>query len=187
MIALRSFAPHHAALDAAELLDVAMIGLNCPNLTRRARPLAHRHQLVARGPVFRVTVWGVDPKHQDKAIAFEMHARAAVADGAVGQRPVARSVRVDQAVGFQTGQPLPAEAPDQFEVRQRAVPAIETDVARGEPTFLGGFEHGLEMVILGQAIIGSIKQAVVAWDGVRIVTPHERDQVDARDNPVMFA
>src|SRR5258706_14485961 len=102
MIALRSFAPHHAALDAAELLDVAMIRLNCANLTRRARPLAHRHELVACGPVFRVTIWGVDPKHQDKAVAFEMHARAAVADGAVDQWPVARSIRVDQSVSFQT-------------------------------------------------------------------------------------
>src|SRR3954454_2389182 len=57
--------------------------------------------------------------------------------------------------------------------------AIERDGARGKPTFLGSLEHRLEMVILGQAIIGSIKQAVIAWDGVCVVTPHERDQVDA--------
>src|SRR5512138_3452549 len=146
MIALRSFATHHAALDIAELLDVAMIRLNRPNLTRCGRALVHRHVLIAGGPVFRVTVWGVDPKYQDKAITFEMHACAAVANRAVGQWPVARAVRVDQSVGFQARQPLPAEAANQFEVHQRAVPAIKTDVARGEPTFLGGLEHGLEMV-----------------------------------------
>jgi len=66
-------------------------------------------------------------------------------------------------------------------------PAIETDVARGQPTFLGSLEHGLEMVILSQAIIGRIKQAVIAWDGVCVVTPYEGDQIDARANSMMFA
>jgi hypothetical protein len=43
------------------------------------------------------------------------------------------------------------------------------------------------MSILGQTIVGRIKQAIIAWDGVCIVTPHERDQVDAGDTAVMFA
>jgi len=48
-------------------------------------------------------------------------------------------------------------------------------------------EHRAEMVILRQAIVGRIKQPVIAWDGVRVVTLHQGDQIDARDNAVMFA
>ena len=74
-----------------------------------------------------------------------------------------------------------------FEIGQTTVPAIKTDIARGEPACLCGLEHGAKMVILGQAIIRCIKQAIIAWDGVRVVTPYECHQVDPGDGPVVFA
>src|SRR5829696_231738 len=76
MVALCPFRAHGTAFDTTKLLEVAMIRLNRPNLAGRGLALVHRHQLVATRPIFRVTVWGVDPKHQDEAITFEMYPRA---------------------------------------------------------------------------------------------------------------
>ena len=164
-----------------------MIGLNRPDLAGRGFPLVHAQQQIARCPLFRVTVWGVDPEDQDKAIAFQMHPRATVADGTIRNRAIASSVRIDQAISFQARQPLPAECADVFEIGQTAVPRVETDILRGKTALLGGLQHCPEVVIFGQAIIGGIKQAIVAWDGVRIVTPHEGYQIDPGHDAAMFA
>jgi hypothetical protein len=149
--------------------------------------LGHRHPFVTRRPIFRVTVWGGDPKHQDEAIAFEMYPSARFANDALGQRSIAAAIRIHQAIGVQSRQPLPAERANQFQVSQRAVPAIKTHVARGQAALLGGFEHRPDVIVLGLAIIGRIIQAIIAWDGVRVVPPHQGHEVDAGHNPVMFA
>src|SRR5438093_11589563 len=107
MIALRSFATHRAALDPTKLLDIAVIALNRPNLARRGTSLVDRHQFIARGPIFRVTVWGVDPKEQDEAIAFEVNARASATDRTLAKWPIAASVRIDQSIVLQLCQPVP--------------------------------------------------------------------------------
>jgi hypothetical protein len=51
----------------------------------------------------------------------------------------------------------------------------------------GRFEHGPEVIILGLAIIRRTKQAIIAGDGVRVVTAHQGHQVDTGHNPVLFA
>jgi hypothetical protein len=53
--------------------------------------------------------------------------------------------------------------------------------------FLCGREHGTEVDILGQTTDGLVVEAIVAWDGVCAMTPQQRDQVDARDNTMVFA
>src|SRR5215210_3073546 len=173
MVALRPFRAHGTAFDTTKLLEVAMIRLNRPNLARGRAALVHRHQLIATSPIFRVTVWGVDPKHQDEAIAFEMYPSARFANDALGQWSIAVAIRIHQAIVFQSRQPLPAECANQFQVFQRAVPAIKTHVAWGKAALLGGFEHGPEVIVLGLAIVGRIKQAIIAGDGVRVVTPYQ--------------
>lgn len=105
-----------------------MIRLNRPDPASIARAAIHRHQQVVRCPVLRVTVWSVNPKYQDEAIAFAMDARAGIADVAVFECSVAAPVGVDLAVSLQAGQPQPAEGSQQFEVFQTAVPVIETDI-----------------------------------------------------------
>src|SRR5215207_2594137 len=146
MVSLRPFRTHGTAFDTTKLLEVAMIGLNRPNLAGRGTALVHRHQFVAGRPVLRVTVWGVDPKHQNEAITLQMHPRPSFANGALSQRSVAAAVRIHQAIVFQSRQPLPAERADQFQVFQRTVPAIKTHIARGKSALLGGCEHGPEVI-----------------------------------------
>ena len=176
MVALRPFRTHGTAFDATKLLEVAMIGLNRPNLARGGRALGHGHQRVAGRPIFRVTVGGVDPKHQDEAIAFEMYAGARFANVTRSQGSIARSVRIHQAIVFQARQPLPTERANQFQVFQRAVPAIKTHVAWGKAAVLGDFEHCPEVIVLRVPVVGRIKQAIIAWDGVRVVTPYQGHQ-----------
>src|SRR5215210_9136023 len=89
MVALCPFRAHGTAFDTTKLLEVAMIRLNRPNLARGRATLVHRHQFVTRRPVFRVTVWGVDPKHQNEAIALQMYPRPSFANGALSQGSVA--------------------------------------------------------------------------------------------------
>lgn len=47
-------------------------------------------------------------------------------------------------------------------------------------------EHGAEEVVFRQAIVGGIKQAIIAWDGVCAITPDEAHQVDPLHHAVMF-
>src|SRR3954468_3803091 len=129
VIALRSCTPHRTPLDPTILLDSAMVGLDRPNLACQHGAFIHSHGLVARGPIFRVTVWGVDPKHQDKAIAFQMDARASLANATIGQRPIRLPVRIDLSIGFQAREPLPAMGADSLEIGQTTVPTVEGDVA----------------------------------------------------------
>jgi hypothetical protein len=164
-----------------------MVGLNRPDLAGRGFPLLHGQQQIARCPIFRVTVWGVDPEDLDKAIPFQMHPRAAVADGALRNRTIALPVRIDQAIGLQARQSRPAEGTDVLEIGQTALQTSETDIRGGKPALLGGLEHRAEVVIFGQPIRRAIKEAIVAWDGVCIVTPHEGHQIDPRHNAAMFA
>src|SRR5262245_24213198 len=173
MIALPTFTAHHAALNATKLLDVAMIRFDRPNLARGGGADLHRHQLVISGPVFRVTVWGVDPKHQDEAVAFEMYARATVANVALLQRTIATSIGVDQPIGLQARQPAPLECSEILQVLQTAVPTIKAHILGRKPTLVCNLQHGTKMVVFGQSVVGCIKQAIIAWDSVRAVTPHE--------------
>src|SRR5258706_14674116 len=114
VIALRSCTPCSTPLDPTILLDPAMVALDRPNLACQHAAFIHGHGLVARGPIFRVTVWGVDPKHQDKAIAFQMDARTSLANATISQRPIPLSVRIDLSIGFQAREPLPAMGADRL-------------------------------------------------------------------------
>jgi len=138
-----------------------MIRLNRPNLPSQLGTLVHREAQVACRPVFRVTVGGVDPKHQDKAIPFQMHARASFADRTRRQCAIATSIWINLAVGLQAGEPLPAVGTDGFEISQRTVPAIEGYIARLKATRFGGLEQGAEVLVLGQLVDGFVKQPIV--------------------------
>lgn len=164
-----------------------MIRFDSPYLPRPLCPLLGRHLQAARRPVLRVAVGGGDPKHQDEAIPFQMHLGAMRGNGNLRQRAIAAAIGIDQAIAFQARQPVPVVAPDRFEVVQATVPAIEGHQLRLEPPGSSGGEHGAEVGILGQPVGRLVKEPVVAWDSVRASTPHERDQVNARDNTMMLA
>ena len=82
---------------------------------------------------------------------------------------------------------MPAEAANLFQVLQAAVPAIEGDETRSKAACFSGMKHGTQMVILGQTINGFVVEAIVTWDGVCAIAPQQRDQIDPRDNAMMFA
>jgi len=187
VVALCPRTAHRTAFDSTMLLQPAMIALNRPDLLCRRGTLVHRHPLVARRPVFCVTVWDVNPKHQDKAIAFEMHPRPRFADGTLRKCAIARSVWVNLTIAFQAAEPVPVIRTDGLEIGQRAVPSIEGDLVRLKPTLFGGRQHGQEMVIFAAAVEGLVKQAIVAGDGVCTITPQERHQIDALDHAMMLA
>src|SRR4051794_20617265 len=92
VVALRPGGPHLGALDAAVLLEAAMVDLNAPGPlgVLAARQLAHRQ--VVGGPVFPVPVWEDDQEDQDEAVALQVDARPALGDGALAERPVAAAV-----------------------------------------------------------------------------------------------
>ena len=111
MVALGACFPRRAALNPTELFQPAMVRFDRPNLVCQPLALVHREGQVTCRPVFRVIVYGVNPKHQDKAIALQMHARAGFTDRTISERPVARPIRIDLTVGFQAREPLPAVLP----------------------------------------------------------------------------
>jgi hypothetical protein len=187
MIALRNCFAASTSLHTTKLLQPTMICLDRPDLPRQRLALVHRQSQVTRGPVFRVTVWSVDPKYQDKAIALEMHARARLANGTLREWSIARAIRVDLTIGFQAREEVPAVRADGLEIGQRAVPAIEGHIARLKTAVFGGYEHGLEVIVLGRTIERLVKQSVIARDGVLAITPQHCQQIDARDDPMVLA
>src|SRR5262245_23311005 len=84
MVALGACLAASTPLHTTELFQPAMIRLDRPNLIRQRLALVHREGQVACRPVFRVTVGSVNPKHQDKPIALEMHTRAGFTDRTIG-------------------------------------------------------------------------------------------------------
>src|SRR4029078_13201432 len=103
-------------------------------------------------PVFRVTVSSVNPKHQNKAIALQMHTRPSFTNCTIVKRPISSCMRIDQSIGFQPREPLPAVSTDGFEIGKSAVPAIERDIARFKAACLSSIEHSTKVRVLGQTI-----------------------------------
>lgn len=187
VVALCPRTPTRTPFCRTLLLEPAMILLNRPDLLGHLRTLAHGHRQVACRPVFRVTVWGINPKYQDKAIAFEMHAGTGFTDRTLRERALARSIGVDLAVRLEPGQPRSAVVADGLEIGEATVPTVEGHIARLKATRLGGRKHRTKVLVLGQRVDGLIKQPIVARDGGITVTPKQGQQIDARDNAMLFA
>src|SRR5437868_8630954 len=100
---------------------------------------------------------------------------------------IAAAVGVHQTVLFQARQPCPFQRANQFEIRQTTVPTIKNYTAWDKAARFGSLEHLLKMIVLGQAISGLVKEAVVTRDVAVAIAPQESDEVDARDDISMFA
>src|SRR4051794_41541342 len=110
VVALRPGRPHRGALDAAVLLEAAMVDLDAPGPLGILPAGQFPQALVARRPVFPVPVWGDDQEDQDEAVALQMHPRPGLGDGALAERAVAAAVRVDQAGPLPPREPAAAVA-----------------------------------------------------------------------------
>ena len=91
------------------------------------------HREVVRDPMFRVAIRGPDPKRFHESEPFEVNDRARRGDHAIGDRAVARFVRVDPAVGRDLREEVPAVATHSFEVLLRGIPGIEANVTSTGP------------------------------------------------------
>ena len=131
VVALRPPGPRLAPLHAAALLQAPVIVLDRPGLLGQAQPRQLVHRQVVGRPVLSVPVSGDDPEDPDQTVTFQVDDRAAGLDRrrADGLEPL--PVEVDPAVDLQPRQPAPAQAADQLEVLQAAVPAVEGDAVAG--------------------------------------------------------
>src|SRR5262245_36096767 len=186
VVALRFGRPRAAPLHLGALLDLSVIVLDreAPLLVLLAGHLAHRQ--LARGPVPNVAVWGDYLEYLDQPVADQPDHRPARRDFRPAQGPLPLAVLVHQAVGLQPGQPRPAQLAQQLQVVQAGVPAVEGHQARAEAALVGRPDHGLEVVVLGEAL-RLVEDAVVTGDVPVAVGPQQGDQVDALDDPVVLA
>ena len=89
MIPLRPCGPDLRPFDRAKLFESPMIHFNRPNIAGNCFTLGFPQAQVTGRPLFRVTVWGVNPKYPDHAIAFEMKIGAPCVRGHRVQRTIA--------------------------------------------------------------------------------------------------
>jgi len=161
MMTLPSLTAYHTAFHAAERRDVPMLRFHGPGLAGHGGALAHRHASIIGRPVFRVTVWGVNPKHLDRARACTMDVRTRMPDRTVSHLAIAGSVRMYEAVGFYPREPEPSKFLEEFHVCYTAVPPVKTDLCWPEPAFMGHVEQRTNMVVLRLSIVWAIKQAII--------------------------
>src|SRR3954447_11225083 len=114
MVALGFGGAHLGALDAAVLLEAAMIDLDAPGPLGILAPGQLAHRQVAGRPVCPVAVWGDDQEDQDDAVALQVDARPGRADRAFAERAIARAIRVRGAVRLQLRDPAPPVAADRL-------------------------------------------------------------------------
>ena len=188
MIPLRPGFADLRPLCPTALFETAMVRLDGPTLPSQAGSLDCVHGQVIGGPVFRVTVWGDDPKDQDHAKTFEMDLSSWSWDGDRRQGDVAVSIRIDQPVVLQPGQKVPAMSAHRFEVLHTAVPAIKTNELGGEAARFRCGQHRPEMLVLGLTVGQRlIVDAAVTGQGGGPIGPDHGEQVDPRNHLMMLA
>src|ERR687886_3024707 len=114
MVSLGALTARLAPLDPTELLETPMIFFNRPDLPRPALALERRHRQVVGRPVFRVTVWGDDPKHPDHPIAFQMHHGPIHSNVRLLQGAIAAAIGIDLPIALEPRQPAPAVVPNRL-------------------------------------------------------------------------
>jgi len=113
MVALRPSRPHHRPLDAALLLQRAVIHLDPPGELGILQSFPFVPLEIIRRPIFRVPGWGDDPDYANHPVIFQVDDRPRLGNRAVAHRAVARPIRIDQPIRAQLCQPPPATIPNQ--------------------------------------------------------------------------
>ena len=186
VVALRFRRAALASFDSGTLFDAAMVMLDGPTEFGELQPGQFVHAQVVGGPVRNVAVWGDYPEYLHQPITLQPNFGPPCLDGGLTQRPQALLITIDQPIGFQSGQPLPIERPDQFQIVQTSIPAIEEDTARRKAPRSGRLQHLGEMIVLGLSV-GFVVNAIVTGQMAVSIGPDQRDQVDALNDGVMLA
>lgn len=184
----RPVRPHVGALDPAALLQSTVIDLNAPALLGQRGPLGFSHGSIIGHPGFRVAVWGDHPEDVDEPIAAQMHHAALSGDRDVRDgHGVAAALQRDQTVGLQAGQEGPVQSPQDLEVLEARIPAVEQDGGRRQPAALGHGQHLPEVGVLRVPTRRLVIDPEVAGQPVGARRPQQRQQVDPFDDPMMLA
>ncbi len=187
VITLCAGSAHLRSFHAAKLLDAAMILFNHPREAREfnARPFAHRH--IVGCPPLNVTVCGDYLEEANQPVAFQLHDAPARIRRNARNGAQARVVRVDEAVTFQACQPPPAEILECFQVFKARVPPIKHHARRSKAALPRRLYQHLEVVVLGQRILGFVKESVVNRDMSITIRPQRGDKVDTRNDGMVLA
>jgi hypothetical protein len=74
-----------------------------------------------------------------------------------------------------------------FQVLQAGIPAIEEHGVGLESPAFGGLEHGEEVIVLGQIVLGLVVDPRVQGKRAIAIGPHQADQIDATDDRLVLA
>ena len=145
-----------------KLLDTSMIMFNGPGFFCHCESLQLPHLDLTGCPMFNLPVCGDGPKHFNKTIAFEVYSLALMSyfNSTYGQ--LASISRVDQTVGFETGQPLPTLVPNLLEVVQTTLPTVKTNICGFETVLRRTVEQWAKVVIFTQVIMHFVVNTIPA-------------------------
>ena len=135
----------------------------------------------------RSPVRGDYPEHSDQSVSFQMHLRSRLGNPPRFQCPLRLVVDTHPPIRFQSRQPSPATVPDQPQVVHARVPTIEENALGRETPLPRGQQHGEEMLVLRDAIMRFVVDAVINRDDAVAIGPDESNEVDAVDDGVMLA
>jgi hypothetical protein len=187
VIALRSSLSRLASLHSAKLFDASMIGLYRPGHILKLHPLKLRHLHFVGRPVFNVAVLGHELEYFDKSVPFQMQNRARLNNLDFADAAVALAIRINLAITLELGQPEPAQIANDFEVIDAAVPAIKQNTTWLEAALFSCQKHLAKMIVLGRAVRGLIKEAIVIRDVTVAIGPQKRDEINPANDFAMFA
>ncbi len=94
---------------AAALRDAALLRYDAPQGNCVRRTLGDAHPQGAGGPVCNAAGWESHREPFDEAVSRQMHDGAMARNPHGTDRPVARPIGINQAIGVQLGQPLPGQ------------------------------------------------------------------------------
>lgn len=174
-------------VNPAALLQAPMIILDRPTQVGVLQASQLVHAQVVGCPVRNVTVWGDNLEDQDQTETLQVDRCARRRDRGRADGTTALTVEIDQPIRLQSGHPEPTMSAYGLEVFEAGVPTVEQDITWGKATCFRHVEHGEEVVVLGQAVVGFVVDPVVTGDASIAVGPEQGDEVDAPDDGVMFA
>lgn len=130
MIMPRLATTHLPAFDQTKLLQSAFDCSICRQKEAYlTRPKLAHFNLIGR-PMFRCAVCGFNPKHSNESEIFEPNNFSLVGNRNRTNPLQTCSVRINQAISFQSGQKMPAQRAAQFQILPTGIPTVKTNHLR---------------------------------------------------------
>lgn len=127
VIKARLAATHLPPLNQTKLLDAAMILFDLPTIRSIFDAFKITDLDFITRPMFRCAVCGCQAKHFNESKIFEPNNFSLLRNLNERDRPQTCSVRINQAIRFQSGQKMPTQRARQFQIFNRPIPTVETN------------------------------------------------------------